>query len=338
MSTFSGSSAGSAVVQKQLYQFTEDQCVFERLQYFLRIRKIPNIIFHGSSGCGKKTIVYQFVHQIYGGDRSKIKNHVMYVNCAHGKGIKFIREELKYFAKTNLLQDSLVQFKSIVLFNADELTTDAQSALRRCIEVFSSTTRFFIVVENKSKLLNPILSRFCEIYIPDKTEAVAAMFPILETSGRHHLNLHTLQHHLVYGLDTVDPYHVFGGSEAKLRFDATMKPWIVQRFAADAADAADRPPTHDQFVEFTSELYEDGVIALDLMRYCEYLEHAFDKESTFASWSPLQKRRFAQWNYENGILYQRIRVEFRCEKLLMFTMLDHMFLKCDRRIQSVVFL
>jgi hypothetical protein len=51
------------------------------------------------------------------------------------------------------------------LLNADSLTIDAQSALRRCIELFSHNTRFFILVENKERLLNPILSRFCEIYV-----------------------------------------------------------------------------------------------------------------------------------------------------------------------------
>ena len=94
----------------------------------------------------------------------------MFVNCSHGKGIKFIREELKFFAKANLQSNSGVKFKSIVLFNADSLTNDAQSALRRCIELFSYNTRFFIVVENKERLLNPILSRFCEIYVPEYIE------------------------------------------------------------------------------------------------------------------------------------------------------------------------
>jgi hypothetical protein len=91
----------------------------------------------------------------------------MFVNCAHGKGIKFIRDELKFFAKTNVQGTQGILFKSIVLFNADSLTIDAQSALRRCIELFSYNTRFFIVVENKHKLLTPILSRFCEIYVPE---------------------------------------------------------------------------------------------------------------------------------------------------------------------------
>ena len=94
----------------------------------------------------------------------------MIVNCSHGKGIKFIREDLKFFAKANLQYNSNVKFKSILLLNADNLTNDAQSALRRCIEQFSLTTRFFIIVENKSRLLNPILSRFCEIFVPDYIE------------------------------------------------------------------------------------------------------------------------------------------------------------------------
>jgi Cdc6-like AAA superfamily ATPase len=63
-----------------------------KLEYFLTINKIPNILFHGSSGCGKRTIVNDFIHQIYQNDRFKIKTLVIYVNCSHGKGIKFIRE------------------------------------------------------------------------------------------------------------------------------------------------------------------------------------------------------------------------------------------------------
>ena len=82
------------------------------------------------------------------------------------KGIRFIRDELKFFAKINIHNKNNFLFKSIVLFNADQLTTDAQSALRRCIEQFSHTTRFFILVENENRLLKPILSRFCNIHIP----------------------------------------------------------------------------------------------------------------------------------------------------------------------------
>jgi len=139
--------------------------IMNKLHYFHNIHKIPNIIFHGQTGCGKRTIVKNFINMIYNGDKERIKSFVMHVNCAHGKGIKFIRDDLKFFAKTHIHSNGGDIFKSIVLLNADKLTNDAQSAMRRCIELFSHNTRFFIVVENKERLLNPILSRFCEIYI-----------------------------------------------------------------------------------------------------------------------------------------------------------------------------
>ena len=116
----------------------------EKLQDFIENKKIPNIIFHGSSGVGKKTILFNFIKKIYNNDPVYLKDYVMNVNCAHGKGIKFIRDDLKFFARTNIdLKDGNI-FKSIILLNADKLTIDAQSALRRCIELFSHSTRFFI--------------------------------------------------------------------------------------------------------------------------------------------------------------------------------------------------
>jgi len=143
------------------------QNIKDKLDYFYKIHKIPNILFHGSSGSGKRTIVNEFIHKIYDNDKEKIKSFVMYVNCSHGKGIKFIREELKFFAKTHINSNGGNIFKSVILLNADKLTMDAQSALRRCIEQFSHNTRFFIAAEDKYNLMKPILSRFCEIYVPE---------------------------------------------------------------------------------------------------------------------------------------------------------------------------
>ena len=163
----------------------------QKLNYFYETKKIPNIIIYGSNGTGKKTIIYSFLNKIYQSDKQKIKSNVMIVNCAHGKGIKFIREDLKLFAKTNVHLNNGILFKSIVLLNADFLTIDAQSALRRCIELFSHTTRFFIIVENKNKLLNPILSRFCTIYVPEHT-----------INGKI-VNLHTYLLNLKYPVDDI---------------------------------------------------------------------------------------------------------------------------------------
>lgn len=132
----------------------------EKLEYYLSQNKIPNLIFHGSVGSGKKTLLNQFLHKIYV-DKRVLEEQVMRVNCAFGKGIKFIREDIKYFSRMN----THCTFKSVVLLNAEKLTSDAQFALRRCIEQFSHNTRFFMVTSDKYKLIKPILSRFSELYV-----------------------------------------------------------------------------------------------------------------------------------------------------------------------------
>jgi len=132
----------------------------EKLNYYLEQNKIPNLIFHGPPGSGKKTLLNQFIQKIYP-NKTDFEQQVMHVNCAYGKGIKFIRDEIKYFSKMK----THTEFKSVILLNAEKLTTDAQFALRRCIEQFTRNTRFFIVTSDKYKLIKPILSRFSELYI-----------------------------------------------------------------------------------------------------------------------------------------------------------------------------
>ena len=134
--------------------------IYYKLDNFININQVPNILLHGPVGSGKRTIIFDFVNKLYNGKNDGL---VLYVECGYGKGIKFIREEVNYFAKTNC-SGSL--FKTIVLLNADKLTIDAQSALRRSIELFCKTTRYFIILHDKNKLLNPLISRFCELFVP----------------------------------------------------------------------------------------------------------------------------------------------------------------------------
>ena len=216
------------------------QSIKEKLKYFQSIHKIPNIIFHGPSGSGKRTIVHEFIHNIYNSDREKIKSLVMYVNCAHGKGIKFIRDELKFFAKTHINSNGGDIFKSIVLLNADKLTVDAQSALRRCIELFSHNTRFFIIVEDKYKLLRPILSRFCEIYISEP-----------EFKGKP-INLYK------YNLE-----ETFKLTDIKLQ----RNEWLKKEL--NKCQCENKKLTEIELLGFVTKLYEKAYNALDIIKLIE---------------------------------------------------------------------
>lgn len=216
----------------------------QKLNKLMETNKIPNIIFHGPAGGGKRILVNAFIQRIYTNSEEDLRDCVMDVNCAHGKGIKFVRDDIKFFAKTNMKGGST--FKTVLLTNADKLTSDAQSALRRCIELYTHNTRFFIIVEDKYKLLRPILSRFCEIYVPEPR------------IGGKRVNLHE---HLLN--------HCFPGERQYGK--------QLQSRIANLLDGADKT-NHQGIIETVDKLYEKGFCALDLIRHIETMNICLKKK------------------------------------------------------------
>jgi hypothetical protein len=133
----------------------------DKLESILNSDTIPHILFYGSED---RSLVDFLLKQIYKGEN--MNEHCMFIDCATCKGIKVIRDDIKEFAKQQI--NNQICFKSIILYDAENLTIDAQYSLRRCIEIYSKTTRFFIVTENKDKLISPICSRFIHIYVPNQ--------------------------------------------------------------------------------------------------------------------------------------------------------------------------
>lgn len=140
--------------------------MLQKLQELYDNDSLPNLLLYGNNLVGKKTLLEELLLYIYKTNKN-IENNTLILNCSLGKGnIKFIRENLRFFANT-ITHKNITNFKSIILLNADSLTLDAQSALRRSIEIYNHT-KFFIVTANKSKIIKPILSRFSEIYCNEK--------------------------------------------------------------------------------------------------------------------------------------------------------------------------
>jgi DNA polymerase III delta prime subunit len=264
----------------------------EKLSFFIKTCKIPNIIFHGASGSGKRTLVNQFISDIYNNNKEFIKNYVMYVNCAHGKGIKFIRDELKFFAKTHVNIEGTGNFKIIVLSNADELTIDAQSALRRCIELFSHTTRFFIIVQDKYKLLKPILSRLCEIFVYE---------PIVK--GKR-INLHKQKLNKTFNI--IIP-------------EKKMYTWFDT--ALQHLKTSDTTDLYIKLIELATKCYEKGYSGLDLINY---IEHCKDMDE-------LKK-------YKMLLVFNKIKKDFRNEKLFILFILNFMLLRSNNDLENISFM
>ena len=278
----------------------------EKLDLFLRSKNIPNIIFHGKSGSGKRTIVHNFINDIYNSNKELLKNYVMYVNCAHGKGIKFIRDELKFFAKTHVNIEGASKFKTIVLSNTDELTIDAQSALRRCIELFSHTTRFFIIIENKYKLLKQILSRFCELYVYE---------PKIKDKV---VNLHRISVNNTFLIKTVK-------NHTKNIFLKKIINDFNENNVCTTDNSNNNTVINDEITNkiknITSDLYEKGYSGLDIISYLE-------NNDVF---EPIQR-------YQMILLFNRVKKDFRNEKLFMLFMLNFILLRSNYDLENISFM
>ena len=115
---------------------------------------MPHLMFSGSAGVGKTTTALCIARQILG---DNTKECTLELNASDERGIGMVREKVKKFSRFAGMSD--VPFKIIILDEADEMTGDAQTALRRIIEDTAKICRFIFIANNISKIIDPIQSR-----------------------------------------------------------------------------------------------------------------------------------------------------------------------------------
>lgn len=115
---------------------------------------MPHLLFSGSAGVGKTTTALCLSRQILG---DYAKDYTLDLNASDERGIGMVREKVKKFSRFAGMVD--VPFKIIILDEADEMTSDAQTALRRIIEDAAKICRFILIANNVSKIIQPIQSR-----------------------------------------------------------------------------------------------------------------------------------------------------------------------------------
>ena len=115
---------------------------------------LPHLLFYGPPGTGKTSTIMSIANYIYG---DKVKLMVMKLDASDDRGINSVREEIKGFAeKSNIFVSGL---QLIILDEADSMTFDAQFALRRIIEIYSSTIRFCLICNYENKIIPAIRAR-----------------------------------------------------------------------------------------------------------------------------------------------------------------------------------
>ncbi|MEM3405364.1 MAG: replication factor C small subunit [Candidatus Pacearchaeota archaeon] len=132
--------------------------IIKRIKNLTNSLNIPHLLFAGPAGTGKSSLALVIVKELYG---DNWKENYLELNASDERGIDVIRQKVKDFARTKSL--GRVPFKVIFLDEADALTREAQQALRRTMENFSSNCRFILSCNYISKIIDPIQSR-CAIF------------------------------------------------------------------------------------------------------------------------------------------------------------------------------
>jgi len=132
--------------------------IVKRIESLTNTLNIPHLMFAGPAGTGKSTLALVVVKELF---KDTWKENYLELNASDERGINVVREKVKSFARTKSLGN--VPFKVIFLDEADALTPEAQQALRRTMENYSSSCRFIMSCNYSSKIIDPIQSR-CALF------------------------------------------------------------------------------------------------------------------------------------------------------------------------------
>ena len=151
-----------------LDQVSGQEEVVSRLKAYVRAGNLPHLLFAGPAGTGKTTCAIALARELF---KEDWRSSFFELNASDERGLDVVRVKIKDIARTQSMAEQ--GFKIIFLDEADNLTSDAQAALRRTMETYTRTARFILSCNYSSRIIEPIQSRTAVFrFRPLKPEAI----------------------------------------------------------------------------------------------------------------------------------------------------------------------
>jgi replication factor C subunit 2/4 len=147
---------------KNLDDISSQENIISSLKKCIQTKNMPHLLFFGPSGCGKTSVILALARELFGD--IYWEDRVIELNASDERGIKVVREKIKRYAMNAIIKkNDIPPWKIIILDEADNMTSDSQFALRKIMEDYSKVTRFCIICNYHSKIIDPIVSR-CSLF------------------------------------------------------------------------------------------------------------------------------------------------------------------------------
>ncbi len=154
--------------------------ILNTLRRLMSSNSLPHLLLYGSPGTGKTSTIQACCRELYGA--KNLKTNVLELNASDDRGIDVVRNVIKDFASTGQIffgakpqqaaaaSDQQTEqggafggnrpaFKMVILDEADQMSSEAQAALRRVIEQYTRNVRFCILCNHVNKIIPAVQSR-----------------------------------------------------------------------------------------------------------------------------------------------------------------------------------